>query len=166
MPFQVNLKRCPKFSDQVLNFTAPSEPEGRPRLDKFLSSQTQIVSRTRFEVSDRERQCRRRWEESNGASHRVKSGAEILVMIPPARPANLEAQDIHLDVVHEDNDPIVINKPAGLVVHPAPGNPDKTLVNALIARCGDSLLGVGGETRPGIVHRWIERPVVCWWRRK
>ena len=56
-----------KVSDQVLNFTAPSEPEVRPRLDKFLSSQTQIVSRTRLKYLDRERQCRRRWEESNGA---------------------------------------------------------------------------------------------------
>ena len=62
-------------------------------------------------------------------------------------------QDIPLDVVHEDDDLIVIDKPAGLVVHPAAGNPDGTLVNALIAHCGASLSGIGGEARPGIVHR-------------
>ena len=142
-----------KVSDQVLNFTAPSEPEVRPRLDKFLSSQTQIVSRTRLKYLIESGNVVVAGKKVTEPSHRVNSGAEILVMIPPTRPANLEAQDIHLDVVHEDDDLIVINKPAGLVVHPAPGNPDKTLVNALIARCGDSLSGIGGETRPGIVHR-------------
>lgn len=63
------------------------------------------------------------------------------------------AQDIPLDVVYEDEDVIVVNKPVGLVVHPAPGHPDGTLVNALLHHCGDSLSGVGGEKRPGIVHR-------------
>lgn len=68
-------------------------------------------------------------------------------------PASAAAQDIPLDIVYEDADLIVVNKPRGLVVHPAPGHPDGTLVNALIHHCGDSLSGVGGEKRPGIVHR-------------
>ena len=68
-------------------------------------------------------------------------------------PASAAAQDIPLDVVYEDADVIVVNKPRGLVVHPAPGHPDGTLVNALLFHCGDSLSGVGGELRPGIVHR-------------
>ena len=73
----------------------------------------------------------------------------------PEEPAPIDAvpQDIPLDVVYEDDDVIVVNKPKGLVVHPAPGHPDGTLVNALIHHCGDSLSGVGGEKRPGIVHR-------------
>jgi 23S rRNA pseudouridine1911/1915/1917 synthase len=74
-------------------------------------------------------------------------------MIPEARPASPAAQAIALDIVYEDADLIVVNKPAGMVVHPAPGNPDSTLVNALIAHCGASLSGIGGELRPGIVHR-------------
>jgi len=73
--------------------------------------------------------------------------------VPPAGAAKPLGQDIPLDVVHEDSDLIVIVKPAGLVVHPAAGNPDGTLVNALIAHCGPTLAGVGGEARPGIVHR-------------
>ena len=140
-------------SAQILSFTAPLAPESRPRLDKFLSAQTQIVSRTRLKYLIENGNVTVEGKKVTEPSHRVNSGAEIRVMIPLARPANLEAQDIHLDVVHEDDDLIVINKPAGLVVHPAPGNPDNTLVNALIAHCGDSLSGIGGETRPGIVHR-------------
>ena len=73
--------------------------------------------------------------------------------VPPAAPAAPQAQDIPLVVVYEDKDLIVIDKPAGLVVHPAAGNPDGTLVNALIAHCGPELSGIGGEARPGIVHR-------------
>src|SRR6202000_3060175 len=75
------------------------------------------------------------------------------VSVPPPAPARPQGQDIPLSVVYEDTDLIVIDKPAGLVVHPAAGNPDGTLVNALIAHCGTSLQGVGGEARPGIVHR-------------
>jgi 23S rRNA pseudouridine1911/1915/1917 synthase len=73
--------------------------------------------------------------------------------IPEAAPAKPQGQAIDLDVVYEDEDLIVIDKPAGMVVHPAPGNPEGTLVNALIAHCGESLSGIGGERRPGIVHR-------------
>ena len=86
-------------------------------------------------------------------SHRVNSGAAIKVDVPPPRPARPEGEPIPLKVVYEDDDMIVIDKPAGLVVHPAAGNWTGTLVNALIAHCGDSLSGIGGERRPGIVHR-------------
>jgi len=84
---------------------------------------------------------------------RVKPGEIYEVHVPEATPASPIAQDIPLDVVYEDKDLIVIDKPAGLVVHPAAGNPDGTLVNALIAHCGNSLHGIGGVARPGIVHR-------------
>ncbi len=87
------------------------------------------------------------------ANHRVKPDDIYDVLVPPAAPALPQGQDIPLKVVYEDKDLIVIDKPAGLVVHPAAGNPDGTLVNALIAHCGKELLGIGGEARPGIVHR-------------
>jgi len=87
------------------------------------------------------------------ANHRVKPGEIYQVTVPPAAPATPQGQDIPLEVVYEDKDLIVINKHAGLVVHPAAGNPDGTLVNALIAHCGTKNLAIGGEARPGIVHR-------------
>ena len=83
----------------------------------------------------------------------IRSGDKITLTIPPPKSATPEAENIPLEVLYEDNDIIVINKPAGLVTHPAPGTPDGTLVNALIHHCGDSLTGIGGEKRPGIVHR-------------
>ena len=86
-------------------------------------------------------------------NHRVSAGDVFTVLLPDAAPARAAAQPIPLDVVYEDADLIVVNKPRGLVVHPAPGHPDGTLVNALLAHCGESLSGVGGELRPGIVHR-------------
>jgi len=86
-------------------------------------------------------------------NHRVKGGQRYSVAIPAALPARPQGQDIPLSVVYEDKELIVIDKPAGLVVHPAAGNPDGTLVNALIAHCGEELIGIGGEARPGIVHR-------------
>ena len=82
------------------------------------------------------------------------TGAEtISVCLPDPEPVDVQPQDSPLDVVYEDGDVIVVNKPKGLVVHPAPGHPDGTLVNALLHHCGDSLSGIGGELRPGIVHR-------------
>jgi 23S rRNA pseudouridine1911/1915/1917 synthase len=84
---------------------------------------------------------------------RVTEGAEVEIAIAEAEESHIGPEDIPLDVVFEDNDLIVVNKPAGMVVHPAPGTPTGTLVNALIHHCGDSLSGVGGLKRPGIVHR-------------
>ncbi len=83
----------------------------------------------------------------------VRGGDAICLTIPPPAAATPQAQDIPLEILYEDDHIIVINKPVGLVTHPAPGTPDGTLVNALIAHCGDSLTGIGGEKRPGIVHR-------------
>lgn len=84
---------------------------------------------------------------------RTEAGAVYAVTLPEVRPVETAAQDIPLDIVYEDGDVLVINKPKGLVVHPAAGHEDGTLVNALLAHCGESLSGVGGERRPGIVHR-------------
>ena len=84
---------------------------------------------------------------------RITGGETVEVTLPDPEPVDAVPQDIPLDVVYEDADVIVVNKPKGLVVHPAPGHPDGTLVNALLHHCGDSLSGIGGELRPGIVHR-------------
>ena len=84
---------------------------------------------------------------------KLKGGEALRVTVPPAAPAEPQAETIELTIVHEDADLIVIDKPAGLVVHPGAGHETGTLVNALIAHCGDSLSGIGGVRRPGIVHR-------------
>ena len=87
------------------------------------------------------------------ASYKVKQGNKLEIEEEPAKEIELKAQDIPLEILYEDNDIIVINKPKGMVVHPANGNPDGTLVNAIMSTCKDSLSGIGGEIRPGIVHR-------------
>lgn len=84
---------------------------------------------------------------------RLNPGDQVSVLIPDPTEVEILPQDIPLDVVYEDEDVIVVNKPVGMVVHPAPGHPDGTLVNALLHHCGDSLSGINGELRPGIVHR-------------
>lgn len=93
----------------------------------------------------------------NGAAvkknYRAAPGDVLRVVLPDPAPVDLIAQDIPLDVAYEDDDVIVVNKPVGMVVHPAAGHPDGTLVNALLFHCGDSLSGINGEVRPGIVHR-------------
>lgn len=86
-------------------------------------------------------------------SHRVKHGQTVVLTIASAEPLDVIAQEMHLDIHYEDDHLIVVDKPAGMVVHPAPGNYEGTLVNGLLAHCGDSLSGIGGVKRPGIVHR-------------
>ena len=86
-------------------------------------------------------------------NYKLNGTETVEVCLPDSEPVDVLPQDIPLDVVYEDADVIVVNKPKGLVVHPAPGHPDGTLVNALLHHCGDSLSGIGGELRPGIVHR-------------
>ena len=86
-------------------------------------------------------------------NYRLRGDETLCVTLPEVKETEVTAQDIPLDVVYEDEDVIVVNKPVGMVVHPAPGHSDGTLVNALLHHCGDSLSGVGGEKRPGIVHR-------------
>ena len=86
-------------------------------------------------------------------NYKISAGDAVIVTIPDIAEVPLVPQNIPLDIVFEDEDVVVVNKPRGMVVHPAPGHPDGTLVNALMYHCGDSLSGVGGEKRPGIVHR-------------
>ncbi len=86
-------------------------------------------------------------------NHRLAAGENVSVRVPENEPAEAGPEEIPLDIVYEDGDIIVVNKPEGMVVHPAPGHPGGTLVNALLYHCGDSLSGIGGVNRPGIVHR-------------
>ena len=86
-------------------------------------------------------------------NYKCSAGERIELSLPETQETELSPQDIPLDIVYEDEDVVVVNKPRGMVVHPAPGHPDATLVNALMYHCGDSLSGIGGEKRPGIVHR-------------
>ncbi len=88
-----------------------------------------------------------------GKNYRLRNGDQIQVTVPEPKPMVAEAQDIPLSIVYEDDDLLVVNKPKGMVVHPAPGNPDGTLVNALLYHCQGSLSGINGVLRPGIVHR-------------
>ena len=137
---------------KVLDVTVKAISAGM-RLDKFLSDHFIELSRSRLKsliidgsVSNGESQVR-------DASYCVKSGQNFIITLPAVKPATPLGQKMNLDVIYEDEDVIIIDKPAGLVVHPAAGNLDNTLVNALIAHCGVSLSGIGGEMRPGIVHR-------------
>ncbi|MDX1575170.1 MAG: RluA family pseudouridine synthase [Kiloniellales bacterium] len=127
--------------------------EAGARLDVVLSRRLAGLSRSRLKALIEGGQVSRGAVAVTVPSTRVAAGETFLVAVPPADPTPLLGQAIDLDIVYEDDALIVLDKPAGLVVHPAPGNPDRTLVNALIAHCGDSLTGVGGVRRPGIVHR-------------
>ena len=134
-----------------LTLTATSEDRG-VRIDAWLAAHVEGLTRS----------AAAKLLESGGVAvngvsaaknYRLTGGETVEVTRPEAEEIAVEPQDIPLDVVYEDQDVIVVNKPVGLVVHPAPGHPDGTLVNALLHHCGDSLSGIGGEKRPGIVHR-------------
>jgi 23S rRNA pseudouridine1911/1915/1917 synthase len=130
-----------------------AETEAGERLDRVLARHVADLSRTRLKGLIEAGAVTLDRGTIRDPSHRVNSGAAIAVDVPPPEPAKPKAEPIPLSVVYEDNDIIVIDKPRNLVVHPAAGNHTGTLVNALIAHCGESLSGIGGERRPGIVHR-------------
>jgi 23S rRNA pseudouridine1911/1915/1917 synthase len=122
------------------------------RIDAFLAARLADLSRSRIQTLIREQ-----FIQVNGHPAKprdaVKLGDKITVVLPEAVPLHNEAQDIPLDILFEDDDLVVLNKASGMVVHPAPGNNDGTLVNALLHHCKGKLSGIGGVERPGIVHR-------------
>ncbi|WP_375600720.1 RluA family pseudouridine synthase [Brevundimonas sp. SH203] len=122
------------------------------RLDKALAEAFPTLSRARLQALLAEGAVRRDGVVLTGGSAKALAGL-YAVALPPVAPATPQPQAIPLTVLHEDAYLIVIDKPAGMAAHPAPGTPDGTLVNALLAHCGDSLSGIGGVARPGIVHR-------------
>lgn len=133
------------------------EALGSSRLDKalavLLAATPHVLSRARVQALIEAKFVSSSGKPVTDASRKVRSGEVFSVELPETEPAKPVAQKMHLKIVFEDKDVIVIDKPAGMVVHPAPGNRDKTLVNALLAHCGKSLSGIGGVARPGIVHR-------------
>ncbi|MGL4439730.1 MAG: RluA family pseudouridine synthase [Bosea sp. (in: a-proteobacteria)] len=134
------------------HLAVPSEAAGS-RLDKWLATGLPDFSRSRLQALITGGDLTLDGRVTTDVGHKLKAGQQVVLKVPPPVPAEPVAQDIPLDIVFEDADLIVINKPAGLVVHPAAGHEDGTLVNALIAHCGESLSGIGGVRRPGIVHR-------------
>ena len=135
-----------------LTTTVAAEDAG-DRLDRLLPRRFADISRARFQRLIADGHVRVDGETIVEARHRVKPGSRIDVVVPAPLPATPAAEAIPLAIVYEDDALIVVDKPPGLVVHPAAGNWSGTLVNALIAHSGDSLSGIGGEKRPGIVHR-------------
>jgi 23S rRNA pseudouridine1911/1915/1917 synthase len=131
---------------------AAAENEGE-RLDRFLAQSFAALSRSRIKNLILDGMARRGDVTVRDPSEPVQAGTAYALTIPAVAPAIPQAEAIPLTILYEDDDLVVLDKPAGLVVHPAPGNYEGTLVNALLAHCGDSLTGIGGERRPGIVHR-------------
>ena len=134
-----------------MTLTATIEDAGK-RLDAFVAERAQGISRSAAArlIAGGNVTVNGKAADKND---RLAAGDTVAITIPEAADTAVTAQEIPLDVVYEDEDVIVVNKPVGMVVHPAPGHAEGTLVNALLHHCGDSLSGIGGEKRPGIVHR-------------
>ena len=122
------------------------------RLDSYISTKDKDLSRAAIQKLLENNNITVN-DEAKKNSYKVRKGDIIKIDIPEPKESGLVAQDIPIEIVYEDSDIIVVNKPKGMVVHPANGNPDGTLVNAIMNICKDSLSGIGGEIRPGIVHR-------------
>lgn len=137
---------------EILDLAAGPDDAGA-RLDKWLSEKAPDFTRTRLKALIEAGALRRNGAPLTEPSAKIRAGDVFALTLPPVGAAEPQGEAIALDIRYEDGDLIVINKPAGLVVHPAAGNWTGTLVNALIAHCGASLSGVGGVARPGIVHR-------------
>jgi 23S rRNA pseudouridine1911/1915/1917 synthase len=131
--------------------------EAGARLDRFLAERPEIaavhISRTRVKALLEEGAATVGGRVARDASQRLQMGDSVTLQVPEPEPAEPQGEDIPLNVVFEDTHLLVVDKPAGLVVHPASGHETGTLVNALVAHCGDSLSGIGGVKKPGIVHR-------------
>jgi len=130
-----------------------SDAQAGQRLDRVLTESLEAFSRSRLKGLIESDQVTRNDEVCRQPALKVSVGDQLVVTIPAAVDAVPLGQAMDLRILFEDSHLLVLDKPAGLVVHPAPGNPDGTLVNALIAHCGDGLTGIGGVKRPGIVHR-------------
>ncbi len=122
------------------------------RIDRYLAEELPELSRSRIQNLIEQGCIQLNYKPCGSKKIAIKEGDQITITIPEAEPLQLQAENIPLDVLYEDEQLIILNKPAGLVVHPAPGHPNGTLVNALLAHC-PNLPGIGGVQRPGIVHR-------------
>ncbi|MBP9694566.1 MAG: RluA family pseudouridine synthase [Alphaproteobacteria bacterium] len=137
-----------------INLEPVLEEESGLRLDLFLSKRCEDLSRSRIQQLLKEGHVIKENSDLKlTAKTAVRSGDQFSIHVPEAEDLDIIAENIPLEILYEDNDLIVINKPAGMVVHPAPGHSKGTLVNALLGHCAESLSGIGGIKRPGIVHR-------------
>ena len=146
------------FTQDKTHLTLQADADcGNGRIDRFLANafcdDQKPLSRSRIKALINDHQLSENGSTLSDPSAPVKSGAIYILTLPPPVDATPKGENLPLDIMFEDDHIIVINKPIGLVVHPAPGYPNGTLVNALIAHCGESLTGIGGALRPGIVHR-------------
>lgn len=138
--------------DRIITL-AVSEDSGGTRLDAYISSQIEELSRNYAQQIIESGCVSVNGKEELSKKAKVKSGDSIEIDYPEPETLNVEPQDIPIEIVYEDDDVIVVEKPRGMVVHPSPGNFDGTLVNALMYHCGDTLSSINGTIRPGIVHR-------------
>ena len=136
---------------ETIFLTAGAEDRGR-RLDQFLADGVEELTRSAAQRLAEEQRVLLDGRPLK-KNYKITGGETLEVSLPDPEPIDAVPQDIPLDIVYEDGDVLVINKPKGMVVHPAPGNPDGTVVNAVLYHCGSSLSGIGGAFRPGIVHR-------------
>ncbi len=138
---------------EIVHTITAAENDAGQRLDRFLTAQLPDMSRSRLQALIGQGCVSSQGAVIDDAACKVKPQQQFTLVIPETVPSYILPQDIALDIIYEDEHLLVINKPAGLTVHPAPGHADNTLVNALLAHCGESLSGIGGVARPGIVHR-------------
>lgn len=134
-----------------LEFTAAPADTGK-RLDAWLAGQCEGISRSMIQTLAEQGRITLNGGVAN-KKDKLRVGDTVVLLLPDPQPIEAKPQDIPLEIVYEDADLLVVNKPKGMVVHPAPGNPDGTLVNALLYHCAGELSGIGGAIRPGIVHR-------------
>ena len=135
----------------MYKYIVKNESQGK-RLDKYVTEQNTEITRTAVQRLIDEKNILVNGKEQK-ASYKVNENDVVEVEIPEPKKIEIKAEDIPIEVIYEDSDIVVVNKPKGMVVHPGNGNLDGTLVNAIMAKCEGSLSGIGGEIRPGIVHR-------------
>ena len=135
----------------MYKYIVKNESQGK-RLDRYVTEQNAEITRTAVQRLIDEKNILVNGKEQK-ASYKVNENDVVEVEIPEPKKIEIKAENIPIEVIYEDSDIVVVNKPKGMVVHPGNGNLDGTLVNAIMAKCGDSLSGIGGEIRPGIVHR-------------
>ena len=145
---ELQLAEC----DEVLTLTCSADDIGK-RVDVFISENSELTRSAAVRLIENGNVLLLGKESQLSKKYKLVKGDTLEINLPEPEPSEAEAEDIPLDVVYEDEDIIVVNKAEGMVVHPAPGNPSGTLVNALLFHCKDGLSGVGGVVRPGIVHR-------------
>lgn len=141
-----------KTAPETLTITTTAEDVGQ-RLDKVIASHADGISRALVQKLMKAGHLQHDGAAITDGKHKVEDDQTYTLTLPESKPTSMEPANIPLDIVYEDNDLLVINKQAGLTVHPGAGTGDDTLVHALLYHCGDSLSNIGGEDRPGIVHR-------------